>query len=126
MKKLILLLLLMTPLLMTSSVYAVAYPFPRAKPAYLTAEAAITTGTRLYLFHNGAETTKNAINVDDILVAYREYPHGNSLETTETGRVKVISSLGGNYYEVEVIEGTVTPGELARKGTAACFITSFR
>ena len=124
MKKLMLFLFLVTPLLMTSSLHAVCYPFPKSKPAYLGVETAGATGARVYLFHSGASELNNAINVNDILVVYREYPHG--FESAATGKVKVISSFGRNYYEAEVIEGTITPGELARKGAIACFITAFR
>ena len=124
MKKLMLFLLLVTPFIMSGSVHAVAYPFPKSKPAYLGNQAAMMAGTRLYLFHNSTQRTNDAINVNDILVAYREYPHQLSLESSETGKVRVLSSLGGNYYEAEVVEGTIVPGELARKGTVACFITS--
>jgi hypothetical protein len=76
------------------------------------------------LFHNSTQQANDAISVNDILAVYREYPHQLSLESTETGKVKVLSSLGENYYEAEVVEGTIVPGELARKGRAACFITS--
>jgi hypothetical protein len=123
MKKLILLLLLVTPLNMASTLHAVTYPFPNGHSANPGAEAAKMAGTRLYLFHASAGEMKNAINVSDILAVYREYPSQVSLET---GKVKVLSSLGGNYYEAEVIKGTITPGELAKKGTVACFITSLK
>lgn len=124
MKKLMLLLLLVMPLIMTSSLYAVTYPFPKSKPTYLGEETAMMAGTRLYLFHRSAEEV--TINVNDILVVYREYPQQLSSASTETGKVKVLSFLGGNYYEAEVIEGTITPGELAIKGTDACFVTSLK
>jgi hypothetical protein len=124
MKKLMLLLLLVTPLIMTSSLHAVTYPFPKSNPAYPGNQSVMMAGTRLYLFHNSTQEVNDAINVNDILVVYRGYPHHLSLESTETGKVKVLSSLGENYYEAEVVEGTIIPGELARKGTAVCFITS--
>lgn len=125
MKKLTLFLLLMTPFIMTSSLHAVTYPFPENGPAYLKNEAAMKVGTKLYLFHSGTEDVKKTINVNDILIVYREYPPDFSLEARETGKVKILSSLGEYYFEAEVIEGEVQPGDLARKGTVACFITSF-
>lgn len=124
MKKLILFLLLVMPLLMTSSVHAVTYRFPKSDPTYLGNQTAMTAGTRLYLFHNSTQKVNDAINVNDILVVYRGYPRHLVLGSPETGKVKVISFLGENYYEAEVVEGEIIPGELARKGTAACFITS--
>lgn len=124
MKKLMLFLFLVTPLLLTGSLHAVTYPFPKIKPAYLGGETAGTAGTRVYLFHTGAAELHDAINVNDILVVYREYPQRS--ESVATGKVKVLSSFGKNYYEAEVIEGTITSGELARKGAIACFITAFK
>lgn len=117
---------LVAHLLMPAVVHAVAYPFPENEPAYLKDEAVLNVGTRLYLFHSGTDDVKKAINVNDVLTVYREYPSGISLEARETGKVKILSFSGGYYYEAEVIEGAVHPGYLARKGTIACFITSFR
>ncbi|MDR3580228.1 MAG: hypothetical protein P4L44_09730 [Oryzomonas sp.] len=118
--------LLLVPLLMPAVVHAVTYSFPENEPAYLKDEAVINVGTKLYLFHSGSEDVRKAINANDILVVYREYPSGISPEARETGKVKILSTSGGYYYEAEVIEGSVQPGYLARKGTVACFITSFR
>jgi hypothetical protein len=126
MKKLILLLLLLTPLLMTSSLYAVTYPFPKAKPAYLKIDAAMATGSRLYLFHNSTQEGKNDLNINDTLVVYRQSPTDSPMEPVETGAVKILSTIGGNYYEAEVIAGSIQPGSLAKKGAVTCFITSFR
>jgi len=126
MKKLLLLLLLLTPLLMTSSLYAVTYTFPKERPAYPKVDGAIVTGSRLYLFHNSTQEGKNDLNINDTLVVYRESPTDSSLDPQETGKVRILSTLGGKYYEAEVIEGSIQPGSLARKGAVICFITSFR
>jgi hypothetical protein len=124
MKKLVLLLLLMTPLIMTNSLHAVTYPFAHSKPSNLSDQAPMMAGTRLYLFHSGRQELENAIRVDDVLIVYREYPYER--ESLETGKVKVLSLPDENYYEAEVIEGTIAPGELAKKGPVACFVTSLR
>jgi len=126
MKKLTLFLLLLAPFIMTRSLHAVTYPFPENGPAYLKNEAVMTVGKKVYLFHSGTEDVKKTINVNDILVVYREYPPDFSFETRETGKVKILASLGEYYFEAEVIEGEMQPGYLARKGTVACFITSFK
>jgi hypothetical protein len=117
---------LMAPLLIPAVVHAVTYSFPENEPAYLKDEAVISVGTKLYLFHSGTEEVKKAINVNDVLTVYREYPSDISPESRETGKVKILSISGENYYEAEVIEGSAQPGYLAKKGTIACFITSFR
>ena len=117
---------LMAPLLVPAVVHAVTYSFQENGPAYLKDEAVVNAGTKLYLFHSGTEDVKKAINVNDVLIVYREYPSSISPVARETGKVKVLSTSGEYYYEAEVIEGSVQPGYLARKGTIACFITSFR
>ena len=117
---------LIAPLLIPAVVHAVTYSFPENEPAYLKDEAVINVGTKLYLFHSGTEDVKKAINVNDVLTVYREYPSDISPGARETGKVKVLSVLGDYYYEAIVIEGAVQPGYLAKKGTVACFITSFR
>jgi hypothetical protein len=117
---------LMTPLLIPAAVHAVTYSFPENEPAYLKDEAVVNVGTKLYLFHSGTEEVKKAINANDVLIVYREYPSDISPEAKETGKVKILSTSGEYYYEAEVIEGSVQPGYLAKKGTIACFIASFR
>ena len=117
---------LTAPLLIPAVVHAVAYSFPENEPAYLKDEAVINVGAKLYLFHSGTEEVKKAINVNDVLTVYREYPSDISPEVRETGKVKILSASGEYYYEAEVIEGSVHPGYLAKKGSIACFITSFR
>jgi len=117
--------ILLAPLLIPAVVHAVTYSFPENEPAYLKDEAVVNVGTKLYLFHSGSEDVKKTINANDILTVYREYPLGISPETKETGKVRIISTSGEYYYQAVVIEGSVQPGFLAKKGTIACFVTSF-
>ena len=126
MKKFSFLLLLITPLIMTSALHAVTYPFPGNEPAYLNDEAVMMVGTKLYLFCSGTAEARKTINVNDVLTVYREYPPDFSLESREVGKVRILSALGEYYFEAEVIEGHVQPGNVAKKGTVACYITSFR
>jgi hypothetical protein len=126
MKKLALSIFLLVSLLMTSPLHAVTYPFPESGPAYLKEDGVLKAGTRVYLFQSGTEEVKNAISVNDILSVYREYPSDFSLEVRETGKVRITAVPGEYYYEAVVIAGTVQPGFLAKAGTVACFITSFR
>jgi hypothetical protein len=126
MKKLSVLLLIMTPLIMTSSLHAVTYPFPKNEPLYLKDGSVLGVGTKLYLFHSGTEEVKKTINVNDVLTVYREYPPYFSLETEEVGKVRILSTLGEYYCEAEVIEGYVQPSFVAKKGMVACFVTSFK
>jgi hypothetical protein len=116
----------MAALLIPAVVHAVTYSFPENEPGYLKDEAVVNVGAKLYLFHSGTENVKKAINANDILIVYRELPSDISREARETGKVRILSTLGEYYYEAEVIEGSVHPGYLAKKGTIACFITSLR
>jgi len=118
--------ILTTPLLIPVVVHAVTYTFPEREPAYLKDEAVINVGTKLYLFQSGTEDVKKNVNVNDVLIVSRELPSGFSSDGRATGKVRVLSTAGEYFYEAEVIEGAVQPGYLARKGTIACFITSFR
>jgi hypothetical protein len=89
-------------------------------------EAVMTVGTNLYLFHSGSEAVKDTINVSDVLTVYREYPPDISREIREVGKVRVLSPLGDYYFDGEVIKGEVKAGDLAMKGSVACYVTSFR
>jgi hypothetical protein len=126
MKKFSFLFLLITPFIMATSIYAITYPFPENEPAYLNDEAVMKIGTKIYLFHNGTEEAKKTIKVNDVLSVYREYPADFSLETREVGKVRILSVLGEYYFEAEVIEGYVQPGNVAIKGTVACYITALK
>jgi hypothetical protein len=126
MKKISFLLLLITPLIMTTSLHAITYPFPENEPAYLNDEAVMKVGTKIYLFHNGMGEVRKTINVNDVLTVYREYPADFSLESREIGKVRILSALGEYYFEAEVVEGYVQPGNVAIKGSVACYVTAFK
>jgi hypothetical protein len=126
MNKPLLLLLLVTLFFLPVAVQAVTYSFPEKKPLLLKEEVVMTVGTKLYLFHSGTEEVKNTIHANDELIVYREYPPDFFVETREVGKVKVLLPLGDYYFNGEVIGGEVKAGDLAKKGTVACIITSFK
>jgi hypothetical protein len=64
MKKLTLLLLLMTPLIMTSPLYAVTYPFSGNGPTYPKDGAVRKVETKSSLLQSGTKDVKNVINVN--------------------------------------------------------------
>jgi len=119
-------LLLVTLFFLPATLHAVTYPFPEKEPLHVQEEAVMKIGTKVYLFHSGTDQVRNTINVHDVLSVYREYPPDISVEQKEVGKVKVISPLGDYYFNGEVIGGEVKAGDLAKKGTVACFITTFR
>jgi len=117
--------ILLSPFLMTRSLHAVAYTFEENKPAYIKDNTAMKVGTRLYLFHSGTLDVKRTIHVNDILSVFREYPSGFSSVSGETGKIRILSCSGKYFYEAEVVEGAIQPGDMAKKGTVACFVTPF-
>jgi hypothetical protein len=126
MKKPLLLLLMVALFFLPVAVQAVTYSFPEKTPLHVQEEAVMTVGTNLYLFHSGSEAAKNTINVNDVLTVYREYPPDFLHESREVGKVRVLSPLGDYYFDGEVIRGEVKAGDLAIKGTVACYVTPFK
>jgi hypothetical protein len=119
-----LLLLLVIPLFLTSPVHAVSYPPSGQEPSYLKEEEVLTAGAIVHMFHSGTPDVRTAIKINDVLTVYRDYPPDLGVVTKQTGKVKVINTLGDYYFAGEVIEGFVQPGSLALKGTVACIITT--
>ncbi|WP_223920468.1 hypothetical protein [Geobacter sp. AOG2] len=68
---------------------------------------------------------KNSINVNDVLTVSREYHPDFTLGGKETGMALILLTSGDYFFEGEVIGGELHPGYLAKKGTVACFVTSF-
>lgn len=124
MKK-ILFLLLLVPFAMSTTIHAVVYPFPENEPTYQIDEPVMKLGTKLYLFHSGTEDVKSRIHVNDSLTVYRVHPAAFSGETREVGAIRVLSIVGDYYFNGEVVRGEIKAGDLAKKGTVACLVTSF-
>jgi|SRR6185369_17731356 len=122
--KRVLVLFLAVPLLLATPVHAVSYQPSGQEPGYLKDHEVMKVGAKLHLFHSGTEDVRNAIKINDVLTVYREYPPDISGIAKESGRVKIIASLGDYYFEGEVIEGYAEPGYLAVKGIVACLITT--
>jgi hypothetical protein len=119
-----LLLLLTVPFFLASPLHATSYSPSVKEPGYLKDQEVMTVGTKVHMFHSGTKDVKSAIKVNDVLTVYSEYPPVIPDASKETGKVKVIATLGDYYFEAEVIEGSVQPGYLALKGTVACLITT--
>jgi hypothetical protein len=117
---------LMAPLVLPAVVNAVTYPFPEREFLHVKVEAVMTAGTKVYLFHSGTDEVRKSIHVDDVLTVYREYPSDLSVETKEVGKIRVLAPLGDYYFDGEVVGGEVRAGDLAKKGTVACFVIAFK
>jgi hypothetical protein len=119
-----LLLMLAVPVFLSSPLYAVSYPPSVQEPTYLKEEDVMTVGARVHMFHSGTQDVRNAIKINDVLNVYHEYPPDLWSVTKQTGQVKVLNTIGGYYFEGEVVSGFVQPGSLALKGDVACIITT--
>lgn len=113
-------------LFLPATLHAIVYPFPEKKPHTHKEEAVMTVGAKLLLFHSGTDEIRKTIHENDTLTVYREYPPDFSVEPREVGKVRILLPLGDYYFDGEVIGGEVKAGDLAKKGTVACFITSFK
>jgi hypothetical protein len=78
-------------------------------------------GESVCLFQSGTEDVKKTININDILVVFREGPKH---DFREVGKVRVISYVGDDYIKGEVVEGEVQAGDIAKKGDAASLVIS--
>ncbi len=78
-------------------------------------------GETVCLFQSGTADVKKAISIGDVLVVYRE---SKSHELREVGKIKVLSYVGEDYLKSEVVEGELTPGDIAKKGDVASLVVS--
>jgi hypothetical protein len=78
-------------------------------------------GETVCLFQSGTEDVKKTINVDDVLVVFREGPEH---ELREVGKVRVVSYVGDDYIKGEVMEGEIQAGDIAKKGDVASLVIS--
>jgi hypothetical protein len=81
----------------------------------------LVKGTVVCLFQSGTADVKKAININDILLVYRE---NKSHELKEVGKIKVLSYVGEDYLKGEVVEGELKAGDIAKKGDVASLIIS--
>jgi hypothetical protein len=85
------------------------------------AETVMKAGQIVYLFHSGTEDVKRAIRADDILIVYRISP---LCEVKTVGSIKVISQVADTYFKGEVVEGEISPNDIAKKGHVSCLVIS--
>jgi hypothetical protein len=78
-------------------------------------------GDTVCLFQSGTVDVKKAISIGDILVVYRE---GSKHELKEVGTIKVLSYSGEDYLKVEVVDGELQAGDIAKKGDVASLVIS--
>jgi len=87
-------------------------------------------GKKVHLFHSGTELVKKEVCLGDVIPVYRETAVGyktikgadQAKALKEVGKVKVLSYAGDHYFEAEVVEGEVRPGDVAKKEAAYCLI----
>ena len=103
------------------TVSAVSYP---PAPLYhhpQKADAVLTPGAIVYLFHSGTDEINNAIHADDILTVKRI---STSCEVRDVGKIRIISHIGETYLKCEVMEGEIMPNDIANKGKFSFLVIS--
>jgi hypothetical protein len=119
--RIILMIVLLASVCAPLAVSAVSYP---PAPLYhhpQKAETILTSGAIVYLFHSGTDEINSAIHANDILTVYRI---NTSCEVREVGKIRVISHIGETYLKCEVMEGEITPNDIAKKGNVAFLVIS--
>lgn len=104
---------------------ALVLPLPSLaleKQPAIKSEVVMQVGNKVHLFHSGTEDVKKEICLTDVIPVYRDLMAGGHTTTKEVGKVKVLAYAGEHYFEGEVVEGEVKPGDVAKKKTAACLI----
>jgi 5,10-methylene-tetrahydrofolate dehydrogenase/methenyl tetrahydrofolate cyclohydrolase len=85
------------------------------------AETVMKAGQTVYLFHSGTEDIRRTIQVNDILIVYRISP---LCDVKAVGTIKVVSHVADTYFKAEVVEGDISPNDIARKGNVSCLVIS--
>ncbi len=81
-----------------------------------------TIGDQVRLFHSGVENIQKVFCVGDVIPVYREVDAYGVTKRTEVGKIKVLSYDGKQSILAQVVEGTVTPGNIAEKEATACMV----
>lgn len=119
MKKLTMLLALMTISIMVSAPLTVNAAGKKAK-----SEVVMKVGNKVHLFHSGRVEAQKEIALGDIITVYRE--SGKNLQPKEVGQVKVLSFIGEHYFEAEITKGEVKVGDVAKKADTSLLVQPTR
>jgi hypothetical protein len=122
MKKVMKVVVLVLYALFTAAVPAVA--------AGVKTEVVMRQGSMVRLFHSGTADVKKEICLNDVIPVYRLVPVGyggtkgwdQARAQRQVGKIRIISYLGENYLEGEVVAGQIKPGDIAKKETAGCLV----
>lgn len=121
--------LLKVVMLLVFSALAAA-PMAAYAAGTVKSEVVMKEGNKVHLFHSGTQEVKKEICLNDVIPVYRDVPAGyrtaklaDQVKTLkEVGKVKVLSYAGDHYFEAEVVEGRVRPGDVAKKEAAYCLV----
>lgn len=84
-----------------------------------SAETAATTNQTVYLFFSGTAEERRVIQEGDLLTVSRI---GRTCEAAVVGRIRVLALIGETYLKAVVLEGSITVGDIARKGAVSCLV----
>jgi len=85
-------------------------------------EVVMKQGSTVHLFHSGTADVKKEICPNDVIPVYREIMAGGHTTSKPVGKVKVISYEGEHYFQAQVLQGDIKPGDIVKKKTASCLV----
>jgi hypothetical protein len=85
------------------------------------ADTVMKAGQTVYLFHSGTEEIRRTIQANNILTVYRINP---LCEIRAVGTIRVVSAIADTYFRAEVVEGEISPNDIAKKGNVSCLVIS--
>lgn len=87
-------------------------------------EVVMKMGNKVHLFHSGNVAAQKEIAIGDVITVYRVY--AKTGQQKEIGQVKVLSFIGENYFEGEIIKGEVKVGDIAKKAATSLLVQPAR
>ena len=102
-------------------------PLPVYAAKTFVSEAVKTSGENIYLFDSGSQDVKKEFCLNDTVPVYRDVFHGFNFKGYEPLRsreqvasVRILSYVGDQYFNAQVMNGSVRTGDEAQKEGAYC------
>ncbi len=78
-------------------------------------------GDIVCLFQSGTAEVKKIIHIGDVLPVYRE---DREHQARPVGKIRILSYVGEDYLQAEVVEGKLMTGDIAKKDDVASLLPS--
>ncbi len=90
-------------------------------------EAVKKSGDGVYLFDSGSQDVKKEFCLNDVVPVYRKVFYGYNFKnyealrsTQQVASVKILSYVGDQYFNAQVVDGSLQTGDEAKKAGASC------